>query len=76
MASEDEWGERAKRMIRTEMVRHGVSYEALAERLAMLGAHETPVNLRNKMSRGKFTAAFMLLCCEALGCKSLDLNGR
>jgi len=71
MATEDEWAERAKRMVRSEMVRRGVSYEGLSERLGALGAHETPVNLRNKMSRGKFTAAFMLLCFEALGCKSL-----
>ncbi len=74
MATEDEWAERAKRMIRTEMVKRGVSYEGLSERLAALGAHDSPVNLRNKMSRGKFTAAFMLLCMEALGCKALNLE--
>ena len=74
MATEDEWGERAKRMIRTEMVRQGVSYEGLSERLAAQGVHDSPVNLRNKMSRGKFTAAFMLLCLEALGCKALVLD--
>ena len=74
MATEDEWAERAKRMIRTEMVRRGVSYEGLSERLTALGAHDSPVNLRNKMSRGKFTAAFMLLCMEALGCKTFSLE--
>ncbi len=74
MATEDEWAERAKRMIRTEMVRRGVSYEGLSERLASLGAHDSPVNLRNKMSRGKFTAAFMLLCLEAVGCNFLSLS--
>ena len=74
MASEDEWAERAKRMIRTEMVRRAVSYEGLSERLAVLGTHDSPVNLRNKMSRGRFTAAFMLLCLEALGCKALVLD--
>ena len=73
MATEDEWAERAKRMIRTEMVRRGVSYEGLSERLASLGTHDSPVNLRNKMSRGKFTAAFMLLSLEALGCHELTL---
>lgn len=74
MATEDEWAERAKRMIRTEMVRRGVSYEGLSERLQALGSPDTPVNLRNKMSRGKFTAGFMLLCFEALGCKTLALD--
>lgn len=74
VATEDEWVERAKRMIRTEMVRRGVNYEGLSERLAALGAHDSPMNLRNKMSRGKFTAAFMLLCMEALGCVTLNLQ--
>lgn len=75
MATEEEWGEKAKRILRAEMVRRGATYETLSERLAALGAHDTPVNLRNKVSRGKFTAAFMLLCMEALGCKVLELGG-
>ena len=74
MATEDEWAERAKRMIRTEMIKRGVSYEGLSERLAALRAHDSPMNLRNEMSRGKFTAAFMLLCMEALGCKAVTLD--
>ena len=73
MATEDEWAERAKRMIRTEIVRRGVSHEGFSERLASLGAHGSSVNLRNKMSRGRFTAAFMLVCMEALGAKTLAL---
>jgi hypothetical protein len=28
---------------------------------------DTPVNLRNKVSRGKFTAAFFLAACEVMG---------
>ncbi len=74
MATEDEWAERAKRMIRTEMVKRRVSYEGLSERLAALGAHDSPANLRNKMSRGRFTAAFMLLCFESLGTDTIRLG--
>lgn len=73
MAAEDDYGERAKRLLRSEMVRRGVSYEMLSERLGGIGSPDTPVNLRNKVSRGKFTAAFMLLCMEALGAKTLAL---
>lgn len=73
MKSEEEWAEQAKRMVRTEMVRRGITYEGLSERLAALGVHDTPVNLRNKISRGKFTAVFLLQCMEAIGCTKLEL---
>jgi hypothetical protein len=72
--SEDEWAERTKRLLRTEMVRHGVTYEGLAERLATLGVHDTPVNLRNKVARGRFAAMFFVQCLEALGCRALSLD--
>lgn len=72
--TEDEWADHAKRIVRTEMVRRGVSYEGLAERLATLGVHDTPVNMRNKIARGKFTAVFFLQCLEAVRCKSLSLE--
>lgn len=74
MRTEEEWAELVKRMVRTEMVRRGVSYEGLSERLAALGVHDTPVNLRNKVSRGKFTAMFLVQCLEALGCRSITLD--
>lgn len=73
--TEDEWADHTKRIVRTEMVRRGVSYEGLAERLAALGVHDTPVNMRNKIARGKFTAVFFLQCLEAVGCKILHLEG-
>jgi len=72
--TEDEWADHTKRIVRTEMVRRGVSYEGLAERLAALGVHDTPVNMRNKIARGKFTAVFFLQCLEAVGCKTLALD--
>ena len=74
MKSEDEWAEQAKRLLRTEMVRNGVSYDALAGRLAALGVEETPVNMRNKIARGKFTAVFLLQCLEAVGCHTVRLT--
>ncbi len=72
--TEDEWADHTKRIVRTEMVRRGVSYEGLAERLAALGVHDTPVNMRNKIARGKFTAVFFLQCLEAVGCRTLGLG--
>ncbi len=76
MKSEDEWAEQAKRIVRTEMVRNGVSYEGLVERLATLGVHDTSVNMRNKIARGKFTAVFFLQCLEAVGCYTVQMRER
>jgi hypothetical protein len=74
MTIEDDWAEQAKRIVRAEMVRRGVTYETLAERLAALGVHDTPVNMRNKIARGKFAPAFMLQVLESIGCKAFNIK--
>ncbi len=72
--TEDEWAEVAKRLLRTEMTRRGLTYEGLADRLAAIGVTDTVVNLRNKVARGRFTAVFLLQCMEAIGCRELRLE--
>lgn len=73
--TEDEWAEHTKRLLRNEMVRRGVSYEGLAKWLTTLGVHDTPVNMRNKVARRKFTAVFFQQCLEAVGIRELKLIG-
>jgi hypothetical protein len=51
-----------------------VTYAQLAERLAGIGVVENERNLNNKISRGGFTAAFLLQCLEAIGAPSLRLD--
>lgn len=74
MAADDEWADKAKRLLRSEMVKRGVTYEDLSERLVTLGVHDSPVNLRNKVARGKFMAAFLLQCLRAIGVETLRLE--
>ncbi len=57
-----------------EMARRGVTYASLVERLAAIGVQDNERNLRNKVSRGKFTAGFLLQCLAALGASSLHLG--
>ncbi len=73
MAAEDPWALRARRLLKAELKRRGLSYKDLAERLGALGIHETDRNIANKISRGGFTAVFMLQCLRAMGCKTLRL---
>lgn len=74
MARRTDWEERAKGIIRGEMARRGVTYAELAEKLSAFGVHENERNLRNKVSRGKFTAGFMLQCLAALGAQQFGLD--
>ena len=68
--AETDWSDRAKRLLRGEMTRRGVSYKDLAARMP----GESEANLRNKVSRGSFTAAFLLAAMSAIDCQTLRLN--
>ena len=69
-----EWSDRVKGMLKAELKRRNVSYKQLAERLEEMGIHETERNINNKISRGGFTAAFMIQCLKAVGCNTLHLE--
>lgn len=51
-----------------------MTYAQLATELARIGVQETERNLNNKISRGGFTAAFLLQCLTAIGAQSLRLE--
>ena len=68
------WELRAKQMIRNELVRSGVSHEELVHRLATAGVTENVPNLRNKISRGRFPAAWLLQVLAAIGATAVDLD--
>ena len=74
MKTEPEWAEDAKRLLRAEMTRRGVTYDDLVGRLAALGVNDTAVNIRNKVARGKFSAVFLLQCLTAIGARNLRLS--
>jgi len=74
MPERTDWEEKAKGLLRAEMARKGVTYAGLAERLAEIGIEDNERNLRNKVSRGKFTAGFLLQCLTALGSSHLHLD--
>lgn len=71
MRTEEEWALLAKRLLKAEMTKRGITYDQLSEKLAALGVHDTSVNIRNKVARGKFTAVFLLQCMRALECTSI-----
>ena len=64
----------AKNLLKAELKRRGLTYAQLAEKLAEIGVQENDRNLNNKISRGGFSAAFMLQCLTAIGVESLALK--
>jgi hypothetical protein len=74
MVERTDWEAKARGIIRGEMARQGVTYAQLVERLAAIGVVEDERNLRNKISRGKFTAAFLIQCCYALLLDAIHLR--
>ena len=69
-----EYEEKAKNLLKGELKRRGVTYAGLVEKLAVIGVAETERNLANKISRGGFTAAFLIQCCAAIGAHTVHLS--
>ena len=65
---------KAKNILKSELKRRGVTYAQLADRLTMLGTPENERNIANKISRGSFTAAFFMMCMDAIGANNLNLE--
>lgn len=68
-----EFEDLAKNTLKGELKRRGVTYAQLADRLAKIGVTETERNLNNKISRGGFSAAFLLQCMMAIEAKEIRL---
>lgn len=73
MAEKTDYEMKAANLLKAELKRKGVTYAGLVEKLAAIGVDEKEANIRNKLSRGKFTAAFLLSCLEAIGADSVKL---
>lgn len=74
MPEKTTWEIRSANLLKAELKRKGVTYSQLVERLAAIGVEEKEVNIRNKLARGKFTAAFLMQCLAALGVSTVHLD--
>ncbi len=74
MAEKTDYEMLAANLLKAELKRKGVTYAQLVERLNAIGADEKEVNIRNKLSRGKFTAAFLLQCLTAIDANAIIIR--
>lgn len=74
MTEKTDYEMKAANLLKAELKRKGITYAQLVEKLAAIGVDEKEVNVRNKLSRGKFTAAYFIQCLEAIGASDLRLG--
>ena len=67
---EIDWNEKAKRLLKSELVRRGISTEELVGLLDNIGVEETKASIDSKISRGTFSAAFLIQCLNAMGIRN------
>ena len=63
----------AKGLLRAEMAKRQLTYDGLVSLMVDYGIEETERNLRNKVSRGSFTAAWFFALMMMMEVKSLDM---
>lgn len=73
---EDELADEARRILRSEMIRRGFSFKALAAAMQATDpdASESVQALINKVNRGRFSFAFFLRAARAMGMNSVDIT--
>lgn len=68
MPEHTDWEAKAANILKAELKRKGITYAQLAE---LIGDKEP--NVRNKLSRGKFSAAFLFQSMDAIGVSEIRL---
>lgn len=68
------WEDRAKRFLKAELARADIGYRELAERLKKHGMKESEASIANKISRGTFSATFLLASLKAIEAPNLRLE--
>lgn len=76
LSDKPEFEAMAQRLLKAELKLRGITYAQLSTKLAEMGIAEAEPNIRNKLARGKFSAAFLLECLTAIGCSSLRLHSQ
>ncbi len=65
---------KVKRILKSEMIKRGVSTSDLMILLNQIGLEETKSSIDSKISRGAFSATFFLQCLSVMGCKKIELE--
>ncbi len=75
MESKD-WNDHAKRLLKAELIKRGISHEELAVRLQEIGLNETKSSIDSKISLGTFSASFLMQCLHVIGCNNFAVENQ
>jgi 3-mercaptopyruvate sulfurtransferase SseA len=70
------WEDKARTLLKVELVRRNVSNAKLASYLRDIGVDQSERAVVSKLSRGTFSFVFFLQCMEALGIDEVALDLR
>lgn len=68
------WDDKAKRLLKSELVKRGFSNTDLVLLLKEIGVEETKSSIDSKISRGSFSATFLLQCLTVIGCQKIKIE--
>lgn len=71
-----DWNDHSKRLLKAELVKRGISHEELAFRLQEIGLNETKSSIDSKISRGTFSASFLVQCLHVIGCNNFAIENQ
>lgn len=68
------WNDKPKRLLKSELIKRGITNTELAFMLSKIGVHETKASIDSKISRGTFSACFFLQCLTVIGCNKIEIE--
>ncbi len=66
--------EKVKGLLKSELVKRGISTSDLVFLLNEKGLNETQSSITSKISRGTFSASFFLQCLSVIGCTKFEIE--
>jgi hypothetical protein len=72
MTREQDWEAAAGDLLKAELEAKGLNYNDLSKRLTAAGLPISHGAVRLKLMRGRFSAAFLLQCLDAIGSTRLQ----
>jgi hypothetical protein len=68
------WNDKVKRLLKSELIKRGISNTELALMLKEIGIDETKASIDSKICRGSFSASFLLQCLSVIGCNKFVIE--
>jgi len=74
MARGPDWQAKVKGLLKSELKRRNITYADLVAKLGEIGVRDSAENIANKISRGGFSAVFLVQCLTAIGVETLKIS--